>query len=192
MTPGNTSPAVGSEGEAPQSRRNRGGDTTAWALRLGSVGVVTLLAYTSFLAYTLSCLVWPLLLVSFVITLTRRTAWAALDFAAVVLCFVALQSGFTYLHQQVEHEAAPMIAAVEDFQRAHGRYPKDLSELPPSVWTAHPKAAPNDRHWQGAGGADCWYWGPDERRKDYGITCVTFVFLKHTYDPERRSWYSWD
>ncbi|MCY1023883.1 hypothetical protein [Pyxidicoccus sp. MSG2] len=192
MTPGNTPPAVDSGGEAPPPRRNRWCATTAWALRLGAVVVVTLLAYTSFMAYMLSCLVWPLLLVSFATTLYRRTARAALDFAVVVLCFAGLQGGFAYRHRQVEHEAAPVIAAVEDFQRAHGHYPKELSELPPSVWTALPNAAPNDLRWQGAGGAPCWYREPDERRKAYGITCVTFVFLKHTYDSERRRWYSWD
>lgn len=164
----------------------------AWALRLAIVLGVTLLAHLSFLAYTLNCFAWTAVLVGFVLMLTQRTVSAALNFVTGVLCVMGLHSGFTYRHRQLELDAAPVIAAVEDFRRSQGRYPKDLSELPASVWAGLPEAAPKARRWQGAGDVSCWYFEPDKGRPNYGITCGTLIFLKHTYDPARRRWYSWD
>ncbi|MCP3140351.1 hypothetical protein [Pyxidicoccus xibeiensis] len=153
---------------------------------------MTLLAHLSLWAYTLHGLVWPVMVGWLIATVSRRTMSAALNFAACVLCVVGLRQGFAYRHRVVELEATPVIAALEDFQQTRGRYPEQLSELPPSVWAQLPAANPAYGRWQGAGDVSCYYRAPDTRRKDYGITCVTLMFLKHSYDRERRRWYTWD
>ncbi len=95
--------------------------------------------------------------------------------------------------RNVEQLMAPVIAAAERFHEKTGDYPWSPDELVPDYITEVPMC-PGDRRplYMHKQPNDTKFPGPAVGDKGFVLTCYTFMFTKHTYDSERRSWVSWD
>jgi hypothetical protein len=157
-------------------------DVAAWAAATIAVGLPLLGELDAGIA-RLQLTVVPLLSLGlFVFGLLRaRENWRMLGVALAALVAVQLSMRLTLgVPRYVRWEAAPLVAALEDYQRTHGRDPTGGSpfaeeETPPEL--------------QGLVDRDCFYASND---RGLHVTCRGVLFTHCTYDLSTRRWSAWD
>jgi hypothetical protein len=98
-----------------------------------------------------------------------------------VIIFLSTIINYNLQVYLLERRMIPLIEAMHEYKKMNNKYPektinlvpKFLSEIPPC------KGFPKK---------------PSYHQKDdkFNLTCVTFGFLKHTYDSKSEQWISWD
>ncbi|WP_163865108.1 hypothetical protein [Myxococcus eversor] len=175
---------------------------TRWllpALMLLGAAMMTLLGHLSFTAALLVPFLVlggaGLLLVTLVLALSpaRKSAnfvTLAYLLGGIALAYAGMTRGTSWRFDRIEEEFAPLITALDAYHAETGRYPESVAELIPAHLSKAPSCALEDSSEQRPGIADGGYYRTTA--DTYGITCMTIVFWKYSYNPEKKYWYGWD
>ena len=106
----------------------------------------------------------------------------------VIFGVVGMIHGGYYLRRRIQKTMRPLISAIDSYHAKTGHYPSHPTDIPDYI-EAMPKCP-------GRGLLrDVFYL----RKQPYNLvedgyimTCNTFLFMKYTYDSERKSWHEWD
>jgi len=148
-------------------------------------GMVSLLAFDIAIlgSFTLSLVVCPVwFLIGTVKAIIQRPFWRiGLSRVAIPVLTIAIVWGNATLQKKVGGaNAEQIIEACEQFHKANGRYPKQLSELVPN----HLKSVPRSKYSLMSG--DFRYISSD--RKHILVWVMIPPFGRKTYDFEERRW----
>jgi hypothetical protein len=83
----------------------------------------------------------------------------------------------------LELRLQPVIAALKTYRNSNGIYPGSLDELVPDYLQSVPSCPKHKLVFFTRNKADT---------TQFGLTCVTFGFNKHTYDSATGAWKDWD
>ncbi|MFY2558634.1 hypothetical protein ACN469_13480 [Corallococcus terminator] len=108
----------------------------------------------------------------------------------IALTYAGMTRGMSWRFDRIEEEFAPLIAALDAYHAETGQYPESVAELIPAHLSKAPSCELTDSPDVRPGLSDAGYYRktPDA----YGITCMTIVFWKYSYNPEKKYWYGWD
>jgi|GEM_PF-4085191 len=108
----------------------------------------------------------------------------------MALAYAGMTRGMSWRFDRIEEEFAPLIHALDAYHAETGQYPESVAELIPAHLSKAPSCELEDSPEHRPGIVDGGYF---RRTADtYGITCMTIVFWKYSYNPKEKYWYGWD
>ncbi|MCK4935462.1 MAG: hypothetical protein KAR84_01300 [Elusimicrobiales bacterium] len=113
---------------------------------------------------------------------------------AVILGAAGMVHGGYYLRHKIQKTMQPLISAIDSYHAKTGYYPSHPSALVPDYIAAVPKCPGRRRRllYFLKRLNDTPFPGPAVGEDGYIMTCKTFMFMKYTYDSEKKSWNEWD
>ena len=103
-----------------------------------------------------------------------------------ILCAVSWQ-GIQFIHWYIDRRFQPLIEKIKIYKLEHGDYPKNLDAILPTL-----SYVPKCGVFWGMIPAPNYYFYDPKNNRPYDITCMTYGFNHHTYNPITHNWSNGD
>lgn len=154
---------------------------------LGSLAIAAMLLFwdvVMFGSYLMSMFFCPIWLVASLLkNLIQLPGWgiALFRLAMPVVTWGVVMANSDFQLKRAEENAQQVVAACEQFDADHGRFPKSLDELVPEYMPSVPTVKYASGHW----GRFIYISGPENALLGW---YVVPPYLRKTYDFENRQW----